>query len=117
MRQAGIVAAAGIYALDHHVDRLVDDHARARRLARVLDAAGVPVDLDQVETNFVQIDAEPLGLTRAEALARLQEAGVGLSGTIHPTVMRAVTHLEITDENVVQASELIPQALLAGVRA
>jgi threonine aldolase len=116
MRQAGVVAAAGLYALDHHVERLADDHARARRLAEALDAAGVPVDLDQVETNFVQVDAEPLGLTRAEALGRLSEAGVGLSGTIHPTVMRAVTHLEITDEDVARAAELIPQALLAGVR-
>jgi threonine aldolase len=116
MRQAGVVAAAGLYALDHHVERLADDHARARRLAEALDVAGVPVDLDQVETNFVQVDAEPLGLTRTEALARLSEAGVGLSGTIHPTVMRAVTHLEITEDDVDRAAELIPQALLAGVR-
>jgi hypothetical protein len=77
----------------------------------------VPVDLGQVETNFVQVDVEPLGLTRAEALARLAEVGVGLSGTIHPTVMRAVTHLEIGDEDVERAAELVPQALLAGVRA
>ncbi|MEX0851616.1 MAG: threonine aldolase family protein, partial [Gaiellaceae bacterium] len=56
MRQAGIVAAAGVYALDHHVHRLADDHARARRLAEGLDAAGLAVDLEQVETNFVQID-------------------------------------------------------------
>jgi threonine aldolase len=117
MRQAGIVAAAGVYALDHHVERLADDHARARRLAEALAAAGVPVDLDQVETNFVQVDVEPIGLTRAEALARLAEVGVGLSGTIHPTVMRAVTHLEIGDEDVERAAELVPQALLAGVRA
>jgi threonine aldolase len=117
MRQAGIVAAAGLYALDHHVERLADDHARARRLAEALAEAGVPVDLDQVETNFVQVDVERLGLTRAEALARLAESGVGLSGTIHPTVMRAVTHLEITDGDVERASELIPQALLAAVRA
>jgi threonine aldolase len=117
MRQAGIVAAAGLYALDHHVELLAEDHARARRLAEALDDAGVPVDLEQVETNFVQIDVEPLGLTRAEALARLQEAGVGLSGTIHPSVLRAVTHLEITDDDVEQAAALVPHALLAGVRA
>jgi threonine aldolase len=115
MRQAGIVAAAGIYALDHHLERLADDHARARRLGEALDGAGVPVDLEQVETNFVQIDVEPLGLTRAEALARLNDAGVGLSGTIHPTVLRAVTHLEITDEDVERAAELVPQALLERV--
>jgi threonine aldolase len=117
MRQAGIVAAAGLYALDHHVERLADDHARARRLAESLDAAGVPVELEQVETNFVQIDLEPLDLDRGEALARLADAGVGLSTTIHPTVLRAVTHLDVSNEDMVLASELIPQALLAPVGA
>jgi len=117
MRQAGIVAAAGVYALDHHVERLADDNARARALAEALAVAGVPVDLDQVETNFVQIDVAPLGLERGDALVRLRDAGVGLSATIHPTVIRAVTHLEITDDDVGRAAELIPGALLAGVRA
>ncbi len=111
MRQAGIVAAAGVYALDHHVDRLVDDHARARTLAEALAAAGLPVDLEQVESNFVQVDLEPLGLRRADALARLQAVGVGMSSTPHPTVLRAVTHLEIDDDDIARASELIPAAL------
>jgi threonine aldolase len=115
MRQAGIVAAAGIYALDHHVARLAEDHARARALAETIHAAGVPVDLDQVETNFVQIDVARLGLDRGEALGRLSDAGVGLSTTIHPTVLRAVTHLGVTDEDIARASELIPAALLVGV--
>ncbi len=117
MRQAGVVAAAGVYALDHHVERLADDHARARRLAEELHASGIPVELDQVETNFVQLDVAPLGLERADALARLREAGVGLSATIHPTVIRAVTHLGISDEDVERAVELIPRALLAPVKA
>ena len=117
MRQAGIVAAAGLYALDHHVDRLAYDHARARTLAEALDAAGVPVDLEQVETNFVQVNVQPLGLERGEAIARLQAVGVGLSSTPHPTVLRAVTHLEIDDEDITRASELIPEALLAPMRA
>ena len=117
MRQAGIVAAAGVYALDHHVDRLVDDHARARRLATALVAAGVPIDLEQVETNFVQIDVAALGLDRSDALNRLRDAGVGLSATIHPTVIRAVTHLEITDGDIERAIDLVPQALGAPVRS
>jgi threonine aldolase len=117
MRQAGIVAAAGVYALDHHVERLAEDNARARRLAENLVAAGVPVDLERVETNFVQIDLSELGLDRAEALARLLESGVGLSGTIHPTVVRAVTHLEITDEHVDRASGLIANVLGAAAVA
>ena len=112
MRQAGIVAAAGNYALEHHVERLADDHNRARTLAEALHGAGVPVDLEQVETNFVQLDLAPLGLTRADALARLQAAGVGLSATPHDRVLRAVTHLDLTDEDVALASERIPETLL-----
>jgi threonine aldolase len=115
MRQAGIVAAAGVYALDHHVERLADDHARARRLAEAWSAAGLPVDLDQVETNFVQLDVGALGLAQSEALAVLREAGVGLSSTIHPRLIRAVTHLDVGDADVDRAIELAPQAL--GVRA
>ncbi|HEX4745508.1 MAG TPA: GntG family PLP-dependent aldolase [Gaiellaceae bacterium] len=113
MRQAGIVAAAGLYALDHHIERLADDHARARRLAEALHAAGVPVDLEQVETNFVQVDLAPLGLETPEALTRLRAEGVGLSTTPHPRVLRAVTHLEIADEDIAVAAEAIPRALLS----
>jgi threonine aldolase len=111
MRQAGIVAAAGIYALDHNVDRLADDHARARRLGEGLHVAGVPVDLEQVETNFVQIDVGALGLDTTDALARLADAGVGLSATPHPGVLRALTHLDVDDEDIERALELIPKAL------
>jgi threonine aldolase len=117
MRQAGIVAAAGVYAFDHHIDRLAEDHTRARRLAEGLCDAGLPVDLDQVETNFVQIDVGPLELTQQEALARVHAEGVGVSGTIHPTVLRAVTHLGVSDEDIERAIELIPQALGVLARA
>ena len=111
MRQAGIVAAAGVYALDHHVDRIADDHARARRLGEAWARAGLPVDLEQVETNFVQLDVGPLDLTAHDATMRLADAGVRLSDTVHPTILRAVTHLDITDEDVDRAAELVPQAL------
>jgi threonine aldolase len=117
MRQAGIVAAAGVYALDHHVERLADDHVRARRLAEGLNAAVVPVDLEQVETNFVQVDVGALGLESAEALERLRESGVGLSGTVHRGVLRAVTHLDVGDEEIERAVDLIPRALGVLVRA
>jgi threonine aldolase len=112
MRQAGIVAAAGVYALEHHVGRLADDHARARRLAEGLAAAGIAIDVDAVETNFVQIDVAPFGVTKAEALERLKQDGVGLSSTVHPTKLRAVTHLDVSDEDIERAIELIPRALL-----
>jgi len=117
MRQAGIVAAAGVYALEHNVDRLAEDHARARRLAEGLYDAGVPVQLEQVETNFVQVDVAPLGLRPEEALERLAQQGVGLSMTVHPTRLRAVTHLDIDDEDIDRAIELIPRALGALARA
>ena len=115
MRQAGIVAAAGIYALDNHVDRLADDHRRAKRLAVGLAEAGLAVDPDRVETNFVQVDVSPLA--SQEAIERLAGEGVGLSGTIHPGVLRAVMHLDISDDDVALALDAIPRALEARVRA
>jgi threonine aldolase len=117
MRQAGIVAAAGVYALEHNIDRLAEDHARARRLGEGLAAAGVPVDPDEIETNFVQIDLEPLGLSQPEALERSHRAGVGISATIHPTRLRCVTHLDVSDEDIEQAVEILPRALGALARA
>jgi threonine aldolase len=115
MRQAGIVAAAGLYALDHHAALLADDHERARRLAEGWHAAGLAVDLEQVETNFVQLDVAPLGLGKHEVLSALSEVGVGLSNTVHPTKLRAVTHLDVSDEDIAAAVELAPRALAARV--
>jgi threonine aldolase len=111
MRQAGIVAAAGVYALDHNLDRLADDHARARELAEGLSTAGIPVDLDRVETNFVQIDLALLGLDRGATLGLLRDRGVGLSATIHPTVIRAVTHLDVGSADIERATEIVAEAL------
>ncbi|MBM3677330.1 MAG: low specificity L-threonine aldolase [Actinobacteria bacterium] len=111
MRQAGIVAAAALYALDHHVERLADDHRRARRLADAWYAARLPVDLARVETNFVQLDFARSALTREEALGLMGGAGVALSETIHPHVARAVTHLDLSDADVDRACELVPAAL------
>jgi threonine aldolase len=114
MRQAGIVAAAGLYALDHNVDRLAEDHARARRLAEGWAAAGLPVDLALVETNFVQLDVRRLGIGGHEALDRLRDHGVLLSPT-RPGVLRAVTHLDVTDDDIERALEAVPAALAAHV--
>jgi threonine aldolase len=108
MRQAGIVAAAALYALDHHVERIADDHARARRLGERLAESGVKVDLEQVETNFVQIDVGP---ERADAIDRMKENGVLVSTTVHPTVVRAVTHLDISDDDVETAISAVTTAL------
>jgi threonine aldolase len=111
MRQAGIVAAACVYALDHHIERLADDHARARRLGEGLHKAGAPVDLEQVQTNFVQVNVGSLGLEAPAALERLLGEGIRMTPTMLPGVLRAVTHLGITDEDIDQAIEAIPRAL------
>jgi threonine aldolase len=116
MRQAGIVAAAGLYALDHNVERLADDHARARRLAEGWDERGVPVDLDRVQTNFVQVEVASVGLSQQEAVARLREVGVGLSPTGGGR-LRAVTHLDVSDDDIEQAIELVPRVLAVHVGA
>jgi threonine aldolase len=116
MRQAGIVAAAGVYALDHHVERLADDHANARRLAEGLADAGLPVDLEQVETNFVLLDTARLGLEADDVLARLRSEGVLLSYAAGRGVLRAVTHLDVTSEQIEEAVERIPRALAGSGR-
>jgi threonine aldolase len=116
MRQAGIVAAAALYALDHHVERLAEDHERARRLADALAGAGLPVDPEQVETNFVALEVGPLGLTVEQARARIAEQGV-LVGVLRPGVLRIATYLGVTDEDVDRAAEAIPRALGALVGA
>ena len=114
LRQSGIIAAAMLYALDHHIDRLADDHARARRLAEGLAAAGMDIDVDAVETNFISIDLTPLGIVEADAEERLAAHGV-LLGHMRPGILRAATHLDISDDDIDRAIELIPAAL--GVRA
>jgi threonine aldolase len=110
MRQAGFVAAGALYALDHHVERLADDHARAKRLAEGLAQAGLPVDPAATESNFVAVDVAPLGLAAGEAVARIAEAGV-LVSTLRPGVLRAVTYLGVTDDDIEQAIDAIPRAL------
>jgi threonine aldolase len=116
MRQAGIVAAAGVYALDHHVERLAEDHANARRLAQGLAEVGVPVELDQVETNFVLVDVGAMGIDPHEALARLRAESVLLSFAAKRGVLRAVTHLDVSAEDIDQAVEAVARALASETR-
>jgi threonine aldolase len=107
MRQSGIVAAAGLYALDHHVERLADDHARAKRLAEGLAALpGVTLDPATVETNIVIFDV-PDAPAFAAALAE-REVAMSHFG---PTRMRAVTHLDVDDAGIDRALAAAGQAL------
>ncbi|MGD9140885.1 MAG: low-specificity L-threonine aldolase [bacterium] len=100
MRQVGIVAAAGVYALENNVQRLADDNARARRLAESLAAvADLAVDLETVQTNIVVIDVGGSGFTVDEAILRLEKEGV-LVLPFGGTTIRAVTHLDIDDADI-----------------
>jgi threonine aldolase len=77
----------------------------------------VPVDLEQVQTNFVQVNVGALDLEASDALARLAQEEVGFSATAHPGVLRAVTHLDIDDDDIEQAIERVPRALGVLARA
>jgi threonine aldolase len=104
MRQAGIIAAAGLYALEHHVDRLAEDHQRARRLAVGLaELPGIAVDAAGVETNIVIFDVRGTGLTGDQFAERtLASHGVRFS-VIGPSTVRAVTHLDIPPDGIQRA--------------
>jgi len=100
MRQAGIIAAAGIVALDTMIDRLADDHALAQVLAKGMnDIPGFSVDMETVETNMVNTDHSASGLTTEQVMDRLLEAGVRVTGR-PPTRIRLVTNRH-HDESIV----------------
>jgi threonine aldolase len=102
MRQAGIVAAGGVYALRHHVKRLADDHANARRLAEGLAALpGVSLDPATVETNIVFFELVG-ALTAPVAVERLLAHGVRM-GALGPRTVRAVTHLDVDAAGIERA--------------
>ena len=99
MRQAGIAAAGCLHALDHHVDRLADDHTRARKLAHGLEGiSGFSVRNREPETNMVFFDAVGLGLSSRELVAEMSRAGIKL-GVVGGHV-RAVTHLDVSSEDI-----------------
>jgi threonine aldolase len=107
MRQSGILAAAGLYALDHNFSRLVDDHANARLLAeRLAGLRGVRLDLATVESNIVIFRMEESAPDAATIVARAEEAGVRVSAFGERTV-RAVTHLDVSREQCRRAADLL----------
>ena len=102
MRQAGIIAAAGLYALEHHVDDLKDDHIRTRILAEVLDTCpNVHVDMDAVQSNILLFT--PLTVSPSEACAQLNETVRVLPFGTHQ--IRAVLHRDVTDQDLKRAAE------------
>ena len=106
MRQAGIIASAGVYALRHHVERLAQDHERARALATGLaEIPGVTLDLARVQTNIVIFDVRGTGLTGEGFNARTMAShGVRFS-VLGPTTVRAVTHLDLPPHGIDLALE------------
>jgi threonine aldolase len=107
LRQAGIVAAGALHALDHHVERLADDHALARELASGLAGVeGVDIDPGAVETNIVVFGhADPAGLCAA-----LERADVAM-GVIGPGQVRAVTHLDVDRAGIERAIDAVRDAV------
>jgi threonine aldolase len=110
MRQAGIIAAAGVYALQHHVDRLAEDHANAKLLARGLaQIKGIALDAPDPQTNIVYFDVRATGMNNHEFLKRLEERGVSMSPI--GELVRAVTHLDVTREDCQRAIEVVRQLI------
>ncbi len=111
MRQSGIVAAAGIYALENNVERLKDDHENARKLARRLaQIPGIAIDASEVETNLVFFDVAGTGKSGAEISDALLARGVHI-GAPGPTRMRAVTHLDITERMIDEAADIVAEVV------
>lgn len=108
-RQAGMLAAAASYALDHHLERLADDHANALALARaVSEHASAAVDPAAVETNIVVLGTGDR--SASSVVDRAAEHGVRVSA-LGPSTLRAVTHLDVTPEDCVEAGQLIGRLL------
>ena len=111
MRQSGILAAAALFALDHNVERLADDHARAGRLAEGLATLpGIELDPDSVETNIVVFD-----VADAEEFCRRLEAEDVRMGALDERTVRAVTHLDVDDAGIERAVEAAREVASAGV--
>jgi threonine aldolase len=111
MRQVGVLAAAARYALDHHVDRLADDHANARRIAEIVaEAAPTAVDLDAVQTNIVYVDTGERPAT--DLIGQLRDEGV-LVGAMGPHLLRLVTHLDVGSAACERAALALAERLAA----
>ena len=114
MRQAGIIAAGGIYALEHHVDRLAEDHANARFLGEGLASIpGVKLVYDTIPTNILFFDVSGAGMTPREVERGLNALGVRMGGGYDGAkVIRAVTHLDVSREDCVRAIEAVREVVV-----
>jgi threonine aldolase len=111
MRQAGILAAAGLWALDHNLDRLAEDHTNARLLAeRLAELRAIEIDLATVQTNIVIFHLAERAPDAATIVARAREAGVLVSAFAARTV-RAVTHLDVSRDECRQAADRLARII------
>jgi threonine aldolase len=110
MRQAGIIGAAALYALDHHIERLAEDHDNARLLARGLaEIEGISVE--SVETNMVFFDVSGIGQTAEDFCEALRTRGIRM-GSIWPAWVRAVTHLNVSHDEIEEVLKVIQDLVL-----
>jgi threonine aldolase len=111
MRQAGIIAAGALYALEHHIDRLAEDHANAQRLAEAIrNIDGLELRPPEVDTNLVIFHVEPEICSGPELSALLKQRGVLISA-FGPTLLRAVTHLDVDRADIERASAALEQVV------
>ena len=97
MRQSGFLAACGLYALEHNIDRLAEDHTRAYHLAQAINNMnGFSIDLASVETNMVYIDSD---MGAKKLMSELAKYGIDVLD-VGPTAVRAVIHLHVTDDDI-----------------
>lgn len=115
MRQAGVIAAAAVHALDHHVDRLAEDHQNARVLADAIrETEGLMLSPPEIDTNIVIFKVDPRLGTAADFAAQLKDAGL-LMLAVGPQLIRAVTHLDVSRPEVEQAGALVRTTADAGL--
>jgi len=111
MRQAGILAAGGHFALDNNLSRLVDDHKLAKSLATAIHAvAPSVVNPAEVDTNIVGLDLTGLSIKAADLAAQLKENGI-LSSALGPTYLRLVTHMDVTEQDIAKVNQILPELL------
>jgi threonine aldolase len=115
MRQAGVIAAAALYALDHHVERLAEDHENARLLAAAIsETEGLELYPPQIDTNIVIFQVDPRLGTAADFVAGLKSQGL-LMLAVGPQLIRAVTHLDVSRSDVEQAGIILHAAAESGL--
>lgn len=112
MRQSGIIAGAGLYALDHNVERLAEDHANAKHLATLLaQIPGIKVDPNAIQTNIVFYDVSGTGVPAPDLHKALMAQGIRIGGARDAAIMRSLTHLDVTKAQIEEAVQALARAV------